>query len=148
MKKTLVALAALAATGAFAQVTIDGYFDRGYVATNNTDNTKDSKLVGSNAGTTTIGIKVVEALSGGRKIGLSVNTDWADASGANQDSSATTASSIQTGGFANSQSFVHFDSSLGTVRLGTPNNFTLSNVISVASPAFSTGIGSAYSSGF
>jgi len=148
MKKTLVALAALAATGAFAQVTIDGYFDRGYVATNNTDNTKDSKLVGSNAGTTTIGIKVVEALSGGRKIGLSVNTDWAELSGANQDSTATTASSIQTGGFANSQSFVHFDSSLGTVRLGTPNNFTLSNVISVASPAFSTGIGSAYSSGF
>jgi len=148
MKKSLVALAALAATSAFAQVTIDGYFDRGYIATNNTDNTKDSKLVGSNAGTTTIGFKVVEALGGGNSIGLSVNTDWADISGANQDSTATTASSIQTGGFANSQSFVHFNSGMGTLRLGTPNNFTLTNVIAVASPAFSTGIGSAYSSGF
>jgi len=148
MKKSLVALAALAATSAFAQVTIDGYFDRGYIATNNTDNTKDSKLVGSNAGTTTIGFKVVEALGGGNSIGLSVNTDWADISGANQDSTATTASSIQTGGFANSQSFVHFNSGMGTLRLGTPNNFTLTNAIAVASPAFSTGIGSAYSSGF
>ena len=148
MKKSLVALATLAATSAFAQVTIDGYFDRGYIATNNTDNTKDSKLVGSNAGTTTIGFKVVEALGGGNSIGLSVNTDWADISGANQDSTATTASSIQTGGFANSQSFVHFNSGMGTLRLGTPNNFTLTNVIAVASPAFSTGIGSAYSSGF
>ena len=104
--------------------------------------------MGSNAGTTTIGFKVVEALGGGNSIGLSVNTDWADISGANQDSTATTASSIQTGGFANSQSFVHFNSGMGTLRLGTPNNFTLTNVIAVASPAFSTGIGSAYSSGF
>ncbi len=43
---------------------------------------------------------------------------------------------------------MHFNSGMGTLRLGTPNNFTLTNVIGVASPAFSTGIGSAYSSGF
>jgi len=149
MKKSLVALAALAATGAFAQVTIDGYFDRAYTITNNTDNTKDSKLVGSQAGTTTIGIKVNENLTSDLAIGLSVNTDWSDLAGANQDSTATTASSIQTGGFANSQSFASLTSkSMGTLRLGAPNNFTLTNVTGVASPAFSTGIGSAYSSSF
>jgi len=150
MKKTLVALAALAATGAFAQssVTIDGYFDRGYTVTNNTDNTKDSKLFGSSAGTTTIGVKVRETLKGGLSIGASFNTDFADASGANQDSTPTTASSIQTGGFANSQSFIDVTGGFGVVRLGMPNNFTLTNVIGVASPAFSTGVGSAYSSAF
>jgi len=150
MKKTLVALAALAATGAFAQssVTIDGYFDRGYTVTNNTDNTKDSKLIGSSAGTTTIGVKVRETLKGGLSIGASFNTDFADASGANQDSTPTTASSIQTGGFANSQSFIDVTGGFGVVRLGMPNNFTLTNVTGVASPAFSTGVGSAYSSAF
>jgi len=150
MKKTLVALAALAATGAFAQssVTIDGYFDRGYTVTNSTDNTKDSKLIGSQAGTTTLGVKVRETLTGGISIGASFNTDFADASGANTDSAATTASSIQTGGFANSQSFLDVTGGFGVIRLGMPNNFTLTNAIAVASPAFSTGIGSAYSSAF
>jgi predicted porin len=150
MKKTLVALAALAATGAFAQssVTIDGYFDRSYAVTNSTDNTKDSKLIGSNAGTTTLGVKVRETLKGGLSIGASFNTDFSDASGANQDSTATTASSIQTGGFANSQSFIDVTGGFGVVRLGMPNNFTLTNVTAVASPAFSTGMGSAYSSAF
>jgi len=147
MKKTLVALAALAAAGAYAQTTvvIDGYFDRGYINTNNTNNIKDTSLVGSNAGTTTFGVKVRENLGGGLSIGGSVNTDWADIGGASQASGIGTA---QTGGFANSQSFVDVTGNFGVIRLGTPNNFTLSNAISVASPAFSTGIGSAYSSNF
>jgi len=150
MKKTLVAMAALAATGAFAQssVTIDGYFDRGYTVTNNTNNTSDSKLFTSGAGTTTLGVKVRETLTGGLSIGASFNTDFADAAGANQDSTAPTASSIQTGGFANSQSFIDVTGGFGVVRLGMPNNFTLTNVTAVASPAFSTAIGSAYSSAF
>ena len=82
-------------------------------------------------------------------VGGSVNTDWTDLAGANQDSTAPTASSIQTGGFANSQSFLDLtDKKFGTLRLGTPNNFTLTNATAIASPAFSTGIGSAYSSAF
>jgi len=147
MKKTLVALAALAATGAFAQATvvIDGYFDRGYIATNNTDNIKDTTLVGSNAGTTTFGIKVRETLGGGLSVGGSVNTDWSDIGAATQ---ATGLNTSQASGFANSQSFVDVTGNFGVIRLGVPNNFTLTNAISVASPAFSTGIGSAYSSNF
>jgi len=143
-------LAALAATGAFAQssVTIDGYFDRGYTVTNSTNNTSDSKLIGSSAGTTTLGVKVRETLTGGISIGASFNTDFADTAGTGQDSTAYTASSVQTGGFANSQSFLDVTGGFGVIRLGMPNNFTLTNVTGVASPAFSTGVGSAYSASF
>jgi predicted porin len=52
----------------------------------------------------------------------------------------------QAGAFANSQSYLEFISDFGTVRLGTPNNDILTNATAIASPAFSTGIGSAYSS--
>jgi predicted porin len=163
MKKTLVAIAALTAVSAFAQssVTMDGYIDRGYTTTNNTNNAKDFKGLGSNAGTTTIGIKGVEDLGGGMKVGFSVNTDWADVGGLTQDADTTkvayvagsttaffgAATPTQAGTFANSQSFIELiDAKIGTLRLGSPNNDTLTNATSVASPAFSTGIGSAYSS--
>ena len=148
MKKTLVALAALAATSAFAQssVVIDGYFDRAYTVVNNTDNTKDAKSVGSNAGTTTIGIKVREDLGNGLSVGGSVNTDWNDLGGASQ---TATYANAQRSGFANSQSFLDVTSAkYGTLRLGTPNSFTLTNATAVAAPAFSTAIGSSYSSNF
>ena len=150
---------------AFAQttVTIDGYIDRGYTVVNNNNNAKNTKLVSSSAGTTTFRFAGVTDLGAGMKMGFSVNTDWADVGGLTQDAdsatvtagSASGAAAVstaflipnQTGLFANSQSFVELISaSAGTLRLGTPNNDTLTNAISVASPAFSTGIGSAYSS--
>jgi len=147
MKKSLIALAALAATASFAQssVVIDGYIDRAYTSTNNTDNTKDAKAIGSSAGTTTIGFKIREDLGGGMSVGASINTDWADLGGATQ---ANAVANAQGSGFANSQSFIDLTGKFGVVRLGSPNNFTLTNAISVASPAFSTGVGSAYSSAF
>jgi len=160
MKKTLVALAALASVTAFAQssITIDGYIDRGFAATNNTNDAKDFKGVSSNAGTTTIGIKGVEDLGSGMKVGFSINTDWNDVGSLTQDGASIATASVtfltasgnvasQLGAFANSQSFLEFTSSdFGTVRLGTPNNDMVTNATSIASPAFSTGIGSAYSS--
>ena len=162
MKKTLVAIAAMASVTAFAQssVTIDGYIDRGFTTTNNTNDAKDFKGLGSNAGTTTIGIKGVEDLGGGMKVGFSINTDWADVGGLTQDGATISTASVtyltasgnvasQAGAFANSQSFLEFISdNFGTVRLGSPNNDILTNATSIASPAFSTGIGSAYSSSF
>jgi predicted porin len=133
-----------------AQVTIDGYVDRAYTITNNTNNTSDSKLLSSAAGTTTLGIKVRESLSSDLSAGISLNTDFADQGGQTQDpASANTVTSLQQAGFANGQSFVDLTSkSMGTLRLGSPNNFTLTNVSGVASPGFSTGIGSAYGSSF
>ena len=133
---------------AFAQstVTIDGYMDRGYLALSNSNSTLNLKTVGSNSGTTTLGVKYYEELGGGLKVGGQFNTDWSDIGGASQSNAVGTA---QTSGFANSQSFVQFSSATaGTLNLGTPNNETLVNNTAIASPEFSTGIGSAYSSAF
>ncbi len=125
---------------------IDGYFDRGYTVSNSTDNTADLKTIASSAGTTTVGIKVREDLGGGLSVGGSVNTDWGDLGGASQ---ANLVANAQSSGFANSQSFVDLtDAKLGTLRLGSPNSFTLTNATAVAAPAFSTGVGSSYSSAF
>ena len=151
MKKTLVAIAALAAFGAQAQssVTMSGYFDRGYLAVDSSNNTKDTKGISSNAGTTGLVIRGTEDLGNGLSAGFSIGTDFADLAGSNQDTTATTASSIQTGGFNNAQSFLEVASkTVGTLRLGTVNNEILTAVTGVASPSFSTGIGSAYSSAF
>jgi len=145
MKKSLVALAALAATGAMAQVTIDGYIDRGYLITNNSFNGADLRTVASNAGTTTIGLNFREDIGGGMIIGGQLNTDWSDIGGASQANGLNTS---QASGFANSQSFADISGSFGTVRLGVPNNFTLTNATAVAAPLFSTGVGSSYSSSF
>jgi predicted porin len=148
MKKTLVALAAISAVSAFAQstVVVDGFMDRGYLALSNSNSTKNLKTVGSNSGTTTLGFKYYEELGGGLKIGGQVNTDWADIGGASQ---ASAIGSAQLSGFANSQSFASISSAtMGTLNLGTPNNETLVNNTAIASPEFSTGVGSAYSTVF
>jgi predicted porin len=149
MKKTLVALAALAATASFAQsaVSITGYVDRAYLATDNSNNAKDANTVASAAGTTTLVFSGSEDLGGGLKAGFLVGTDWTDLSGLAQDGTVSTASSIQTGGFANSQSYAELSSkAIGTLRLGTINNEILTAATGVAAPAFSTGVGSSYSS--
>jgi len=157
MKKTLVALAALAATSAFAQVTLTGYMDRAYTITDSTLNTADSKTIGSNAGTTGIVIAASEDLGGGMRAGASIATDWAEAGGLTQDGSNTSTATANTatgniptanGSFGNAQSFLFIqDAKLGTLRMGNVNNEVLTAVTGVGSP-FSTGVGSAYSSAF
>jgi predicted porin len=85
-------------------------------------------------------------LGGGLSVGGSVNTDWTDLAGTTQANGIPTTNG---GGFGNSQSFLDLtDAKLGTLRFGSPNNFTLTNATAVAAPAFSTGIGSSYSSNF
>lgn len=142
-------MAALAATSAFAQssVTIDGYFDRGYTVTNSTNDLKDVKGISSSAGTTTVGIKGVEDLGGGLKIGFSVNTDWAEAGGLTQDGAAASTTPTAGGTFGNSQSFIELISAkAGKVQFGNINNEMLGAATGVSAPAFSTGVGSSYSS--
>jgi predicted porin len=148
MKKTLVAIAALASVSAFAQtsVVLDGFIDRGYVTTNNTNDASDTKLIGSNSGTTTVGIKVREDLGGGLSAGLSISNDWSELGG---NTATNSVANAQATGFANGQSFLDITSaSFGTIRLGAPNNFTLTNATAISTPAFSTGVGSQYSSAY
>jgi len=146
MKKTLVALAALASVSAFAQtsVVIDGFIDRGYQTENNSNDISDTKTIGSHSGTTTVGIKVNEDLGGGLSVGLSINTDWRELAGATQ---ANAVANAQASGFANSASFLSITSNdFGTLRLGSPNNFTLTNATAISTPAFGTAVGGQYSS--
>jgi len=148
MKKTLVALAALASVSAFAQtsVVIDGYMDRGYTTSNSTNDNSDSKLMASSAGTTTVGIKVTEDLGAGLTAGISINTDWSEFGGASQGSAIANAA---TAGFANSQSMLTLTSKdAGTLRLGAPNLFTLTNAIAISQPGFGTAVGGHYSGAY
>jgi len=148
MKKSLIALAALAVVSAASaqstsSLTISGYIDRGYTNLNSNLNTADTKTVGSAAGTTAVFIKGSEDVGAGNKVGFSIESDWKEFGGSSQTASVAPA---QSAGFANGESFVSLENAgMGTLKLGAPNSFTLGNVTGVASPAFSTGVGSAYS---
>jgi len=146
MKKTLVALAAVAATGAFAQVSITGYFDRGYTVTDNTDNSKDFTGTSSSAGTTGFKMLATEDLGGGLKANLMISTDFADQGGATQDTT-NTAVSAQSSGFANGETWIELSSAMGSVRLGTVATDLFIAASSIGG-ALGTGIGSAHSSSF
>jgi predicted porin len=153
MKKSLVALAALAATTAFAQssVSITGYFDRGYTIVDNTDNTKDSKTIGSSAGTTAIKFTVVQDLGGGLKAGFMSETNPSDIGSIAQDTApssnvATSGNAGQGGAFNNGESFLNLTGGFGEVKLGSVNNELLTAATGVAAPGISTGVGSSYSS--
>ena len=81
MKKTLVALAALAATGAFAQVTLSGNVTMGYEA--NVVGAVGSSADAAGLGTDTTAIKFVanEDMGGGYKAAISMEMDNINRSG-------------------------------------------------------------------
>ncbi len=153
MKKSLVALAALAATSAFAQssVSITGYFDRGYTKVDSTNNAADAKTISSSAGTTAIKFNVVQDLGGGLKAGFLSETNPGDIGGLGQDTAptanvATSGNASQGGAFNNGESFLNLSGGFGEIRLGSPNNELLTAATGVAAPGLSTGVGSSYSS--
>ncbi len=150
MKKSLIALAALAVVSAASAqtsgLTISGYIDRGYTDLNSNKSADSTRTVGSSAGTTAVFIKGTEDLGGGNVAGFFVESDWAEFGGATQ---SATLQQAQKAGFANGETFISLgNAAVGTVKLGAPNSFTLGNVTGVASPAFSTGVGSVYSTKF
>ena len=152
MKKTLVALAVTAATGAFAQVTITGFVDRGYLNTDNTANAKDAVTISSNTGTTGLVFTVTEDLGRGLSGRLVLGADFNDLAGATQDNvtwnSTLTNLPIQGSGFMNGQSFVELASKdMGAVRLGNINNEFFTANASIAS-SMATGVGGSYTSSF
>ena len=148
MKKTLVAIAALAAFGAQAQssVSITGYMDRAYTSVDNNNNERDLKSFASSAGTTAIFFKGTEDLGGGLTAGFSLETNFNDIGGATQANNAGTAQRL---GFNNGEGFLSMGlKDVGTLRVGAPNSFTNTAIASVGSPALSSGVGSVYSSTF
>jgi predicted porin len=154
MKKTLIALAALAATGAsFAQssVTISGLFDVGYGAVNAPANaagvqTGDISRVAQNgSATTSINIAGTEDLGGGMRANFryEINPDLVNGAGFTGGAGQTAGTgAVQYGNGGVHQSFLGLQGAFGNVRLGRINTGTLA--------AWGTGsvFGTALGSGF
>jgi len=165
MKKTLVAIAALAATGAYAQstVTIDGIMDANYM------NAKAygqgySLINQSGARTTTFKFTGTEDLGGGTKAKFrfevqpsiiagnnnAYNTTGSDNGAgtviANGTAQTTSRVAGQPGLVGPGYTYVGAEGSFGEVQLGTINTGTL-DAFGTGS-TFGTGIGSGYNSGF
>lgn len=117
MKKTLIAVAALAATSAFAQVTISGTMDATFrvTSTDAANGTSfDSTVLGKDgSGTTGFTLAGTEDLGGGLKASFLVenNFDLSD--------TANTASVL------NGQMFVGLEGAFGSIKLGAANTPSL-----------------------
>ena len=146
MKKSLIALAALAATASFAQstVTISGLIDTGYVATNNPGATADTKGLAQNGSATTVlTLAGTEDLGGGLKANfqLQLSPDFINGSGV--EGTANTADFKKPVG-TGQQAFVGLSGNFGQVKLGRVNSNAL-DAWGVGS-VFGTAIGSGYGS--
>ena len=136
-----------------------GLFDRGYTIISNSANTAAIKGLSSASGTTRFEVNGTEDLGGGMKAKFFIETDWnpvagaAGSAGAGQfatyNGGAAPATTIGSpGGFANSESWLAFETNNGTLKVGTPNNEIFIAVNTVGQAGFSTGIGSIYSTNF
>lgn len=160
MKKTLVALAALAATGAFAQstVSIQGIMDAN-VQSGKSYGQSYSLIGQSGARTTTIRFHGTEDMGKGLKAnfrfevqpsviagdgnGFNNTIATAAAVSANGTANATGQASAQSGLVGKGYSFVGVSGGFGEVQFGTINTASLAAYLN-GSGAFGTGVGSAY----
>ena len=153
MKKTLVAIAALASVSAFAQttVTLSGNMD---VAGSNTTGTmyaakgKTFSTTTGTSSTSVINLIAVEDLGGGMKVtakyGLDPRTLTNDSYAVtNNITAASTDSNTNTAtGMARDEAYVGIEGSFGFIKLGAANSTGLD--AQQASSALGTGIGSGY----
>ncbi len=160
MKKTLVALAALAATGAFAQstVSIQGIMDAN-VQSGKAYGQSYSLIGQSGARTTSVRFHGTEDMGNGLKAnfrfevqpsviagdgnGFNNAIATAAAVSANGAAQATGQASAQSGLVGKGYSFVGVSGGFGEVQFGTINTASLAAYLN-GSGAFGTGVGSAY----
>jgi len=146
MKKSLVALAALTATGAFAQVTISGLFDAGYQSLDLKGNKVTQASASNGSATTAVVFGIVEDLGGGLKFNGRYEIDPAltETSNVTKGTSATGTTSNTPSSIGNGMSFVGLESaSLGQIRFGAINTQTLA-----ANGDGNQGLGTAVGSGY
>ena len=161
MKKTLIAIAALAATGAFAQstVTIDGIVDAGYVQSD-VKGIKISGIASNLTSTSQINFRVASDLGGGMKATFRSETDWSPVSnGANTGTTAvvtttnavgSTGSAITAantsngtqGAFGNGEQKLALSGAFGEAAFGAINNTALA--AHGTSQPFGTALGSGF----
>ena len=134
MKKTLIAVAALAATSAFAQVTVSGTFDATFRMTGNdlgNGTSYDSSVLGRDgSGTTGITFSGNEDLGGGLKAVFLYEqnfemTDTGTGVVTYNGTVTTTATAGVVGAVFNGQMFVGLEGAFGSIKLGAPNTPSL-----------------------
>lgn len=142
MKKTLVALAALAATSAFAQssVTLSGLVDAGYGSVN-WKGQSQSGITNNGRSTSTIQISGEEVIDGGYKASFKLNSDF-DPTRSTSNSQNGAAYTASAGTWLNSEKFVALSGGFGTVKAGVINNSTLDTF------GIGANFGTAFGSGF
>lgn len=140
MKKTLIALAAVAATGAaFAQssVTLSGTVDTGIERVKATDGTTLTKMGHSRSGTSNWTLSGSEDLGGGLKANFKVSTAFAS-----DDGTATSVTSTNANGFGNNDMFVELAGGFGSVKLGRSVNPVFSHALTANGTKGVTGFAS------
>jgi predicted porin len=153
MKKSLIALAALASTGAFAQssaMSITGGIDALYRNVSHDDATKKVKGINNNGTyTSQIDFSGKYDIAGGTSAGFFLEMDF------NPQISSTGNQAVagNAPGFTafsgtpfTGEQLVRLDGAFGTVRLGVPNSPALT--AGVTAQPFGTALGSGYSGGF
>ncbi len=158
MKKSLIALAALAATASFAQSTvqIDGILDAGYQAIDYKGN-KVNGIAGNGSSTSQINFRGTEDLGGGLKANFRFETDWnmgfnrantgaagSLAHGAAATDTALTGANAAAGSFGNGELRVGLAGGFGAVDAGVVNMNGLTSF--TTGQPFGTAIGGGYGS--
>jgi predicted porin len=137
MKKTLIAIAAIAATSAFAQVQITGTFDPSYAVTKTTSGTdvatNQSFIRNNSRGTTNFTFRINEDLGGGLKAIALAEFDFNAGVNTNQVvnvytgfTGAATAPQNNVMGSGGGEVFTGLSGSMGSIKLGTANTPSLS----------------------
>jgi len=143
MKKSLVALAVLAATSAFAQssVTISGNVDAGIRIRDTQDNNTDfTRVQVNNASTTALIFRGTEDLGGGLKANFLAEINWNPTQSHTSNGSQT--ANYYIGTPFNGEQFIGLQGGFGNLRIGSPNASML-ETNGKAQP-FGTAIGGAY----
>jgi len=142
MKKSLVALAALAVVGgASAQVSIDGNVDVGFRA-RSTDAAADkfNKVQVNNASTTAFFFRGNEDIGGGLKAGFLAELDWNPTQ--SQTGNGAAGNQYFIGTPFNGEQFISLAGGFGTIKAGTPNSSFIA--VNAMSQPFGTAIGGGY----
>ncbi|MGV0961691.1 MAG: porin, partial [Limnohabitans sp.] len=145
----VTALAALAATGAFAQssVQIDGILDAGYQSINYKGN-KVNGIGNNGSATSQINFRGTEDLGGGLKANFRVETDWNTVS--NKGNTGSASSPVTLGNetvaaastFGNAEIRVGLAGAFGSIDAGAVNYNTLGTYLT--GQPFGTAIGSGF----
>ncbi len=154
MKKSLIALAALAATASFAQssVQIDGIFDAGLQAIDY-KGTKVNGIAGNGSSTSQINFRGTEDLGGGLKANFRVETDWntgfnrantGAASAVGVGATATNTANSAVSSFGNGEIRGGLSGNFGAVDLGVVNFNGLTSY--TTGQPYGTAIGGGYGS--